>query len=76
MTTTADAKKRIVLPTARPGDVFDIQRFGESQFMLVRLVRPEPKARLTRTQCLRAIASRPLRLKMDWEKLRGLTREQ
>lgn len=75
MTTTADAKKRIVLPTAKPGDVFDIQRFGESQFILVRLVRPEPKARLTRTQCLRAIASRPLSPTMDWETLRGLTRE-
>ncbi|MEK7993203.1 MAG: hypothetical protein AAB403_05300 [Planctomycetota bacterium] len=75
MTTTADTKKRIVLPTARPGDVFDIQRFGESQFMLVRLARPEPKARLTRAQCLRAMASSPLRLRMDWATLRGMTRE-
>ena len=37
--------------------------------------RPEPKARLTRAQCLRAIASRPLCAKMDWKTLRGLTRE-
>jgi hypothetical protein len=75
MTTTADSKKRIVLPTARPGDVFDVQRFGEDQFMLVRLVCPEPKARLTRTQCLQAIGAAPLHPKMDWETLKRLTRE-
>ena len=43
--------------------------------MLVRLARPEPKARLTRAQCLRAIAAAPLHPKMDWATLRGLTRE-
>lgn len=75
MTTTADSKKRIVLPIARPGDVFDVQRFGEGQFMLVRLAHPEPKARLTRSQCLSAIAGAPLHPKMDWKTLRGLTRQ-
>lgn len=75
MTTTADSKKRVVLPTASPGDVFDVQRFGDGQFMLVRLARPEPRARLTRAQCLRAIRAAPLLPKMDWEALRGMTRE-
>jgi len=75
MTTTADSKKRIVLPTASPGDVFDIQRFGDGQFMLVRLTRPELKTQLTQAQCLRAIRAAPLCPKMDWETLRGMTRE-
>ena len=75
MTTTADSKKRIVLPTARPGDVFDVQRQDERHFLIVRLARPEPKARLTRVQCLRAIGAAPLQPKMDWETLKGLTRE-
>jgi hypothetical protein len=75
MTTTTDNKKRIVLPTAKPGDVFDIQPLGEGQFILVRLERPEPKTKLTRAQCLRAISTRPLRPKMNWATLRGLTRE-
>ena len=75
MTTTADSKKRIVLPTARPGDVFDVQRQGEGSFVLVRLARPEPQARLTRAQCLRAIGAAPLRPKLDWATLRRLTRE-
>jgi len=75
MTTTADSKKRIVLPVARPGDVFDIQRQGDGQFVLLRLTRPESEARLTRAQCLRAIDVAPLHPKMDWETLRELTRE-
>ncbi len=75
MTTTADSKKRIVLPAATPGDVFDIQRQGEGFYMLVRLARPEPQTRLTRTQCLKAISATPLRPTMDWETLRRLTRE-
>ena len=75
MTTTADSKKRVVLPLARPGDVFDVQLQGEGQFMLVRLARPEPKARLTRAQCLRAIDAAPLHPKVTWETLRELTRE-
>jgi len=75
MTTKADSKKRVVLPAANPGDVFDIQDHGDGRFTLVRLVRPVPGARLTRTQCLKAIAAAPLRPKMDWETLRRLTRE-
>jgi len=75
MTTRADSKKRIVLPAARPGDVFEVQDHGDGRFTLVRLVRPEPKARLTREQCLKAIAASPLHPKMDWATLRRLTRE-
>ena len=75
MTTTADSKKRVVLPGAKPGDVFDVQRNGDGRFLLVRLERPAPAPRMSRAQCLRAIAAAPLDLKMDWETLRALTRE-
>lgn len=75
MTTTADSKKRVVLATAKPGDVFDVQREGEGRFVLVRLEHPAPKARMNRTQCLRAIAAAPLHPKMGWETLKSLTRE-
>lgn len=75
MTTTADSKKRIVFPSASPGDVFDIQRESNERFIVVRLVRPEPETRLTRAQCLRAIEAAPLLPKMDWATLRQLTRE-
>ncbi len=75
MVSTADSKKRIVLPIANPGDVFDIQRQGDGHFVLLRLARPEPKARLNRADCLRAIDGAPLKPKMDWAALRELTRE-
>jgi len=75
MTTRADSKKRIVLPAAKPGDVFDVQRQGEGQFLLVRLAPPESKVRKTRAQCLRAIAAAPLSPRMDWRELRAMTRE-
>lgn len=75
MTSRTDSKKRIVLPVAKPGDVFEIQDHGNGRFTLVRLARPEPTKLMTRAQCLKAIAAAPLHPGMDWETLRKLTRE-
>ncbi len=75
MTTKADSKKRIVLPVARPGDVFDVQKQGEGRFLLVRLGPSDPKPKMTRGACLRAIAAAPLKPAMDWNALKSLTRE-
>jgi len=73
--TTADKKKRVVLPVARPGDVFDVQQLGEGRVLLVRLTRPESRPRLNRRDSLRAISAAPLLPKMMWDELRQLTRE-
>lgn len=75
MTTRADSKKRIVLPRAKPGDVFDIQEQGDGRYVLVRLERPEPRRSMSREDCLRALDESPLRLGMGWAELRSLTRE-
>ncbi len=75
MTSKADNKKRVVLPSARPGDVYEIQKQGEGRYLLVRLTPAEPEAKITRQACLRAIKSNPLRLTMDWDRLKSLTRE-
>jgi hypothetical protein len=72
---TADKKKRVVIPVARPGDVFDVQQQGDGQILLVRLVRPKTKPRMSRSDCLRAIAAAPLCPRLEWDKLRRLTRE-
>jgi hypothetical protein len=72
---TADAKRRVVLPTARPGDVFDIQSQGEGRLLLVRLERPEPGPKMSMARCLDAIAAAPLRPTMTWDSLKALTRE-
>ena len=37
MTVTADSKRRVIIPSARPGDLFKIQTAGEGKFTLTRL---------------------------------------
>ena len=74
-TTIVDKKKRVVIPVAHPGDIFDVQQQGEGRFLLVRLIRPEPKVRISRAASLRAMAAAPLCQKIGWEELRRLTRE-
>jgi len=74
-TTTADKKRRVVLRAARPGDVFEVQQQGEERLLLVRLVRPEPKARMSRLACLRAMTAAPLHPRIKWDELCRLTRE-
>jgi len=75
MTTKTDSKKRVVLPRAKPGESYDVQEQGEGRYLLVRLERPEPRPRMTREECLRALDEHPLRLRMSWDELRRLTRE-
>ena len=43
MTVTADEKKRVILPSARPGDTFDVQLTGEGKVVLTRLERAQPE---------------------------------
>lgn len=75
MTLKADAKRRIVLPGAEPGDVYDVQKRSDGTYLLVKLERPEPRGAITREECLDAMAAAPLRLSMSWDELASLTRE-
>ncbi len=74
-TARADAKKRVVIPGAEPGDIFDVQREGEERYVLVRLYRPAARAPMNRKECLDAISQTPLSPTLSWEQLRQLTRE-
>lgn len=71
---TVDAKQRVVLPAAKPGDVFDVQSQGEGRLLLVRLERPS-QAGMSMQSCLEAIAAAPLKPRMTWESLKLTTRE-
>jgi len=73
--TRADAKRRVVLPGARAGDVFDVQRNGEEQYVLVRLKQPDITPVKSRSACLEAMLRSPLRMTLTWEQLRQVTRE-
>jgi bifunctional DNA-binding transcriptional regulator/antitoxin component of YhaV-PrlF toxin-antitoxin module len=74
---TVDAKRRVVLPGASPGDVFDIQSQGEGRLLLVRLglEPPKPEPGMSMASCLEAIAAAPLRPRMTWDALKTVTRE-
>ena len=74
-TSIADAKRRIVLPGATPGDVYDIQKVDESRFVLIKLQRPDPPRRKKKADVLRAISDSPLHPAMSWEELKKTTRE-
>jgi hypothetical protein len=74
-TSTADTKRRIVLPTAKYGDVFDIQSLDEGRLLLVCLQRPKPAPGMSMARCLEAIAAAPLRPKTTWDSLKAMTRE-
>ena len=74
-TSIADSKKRVLIPEAQPGDVFDVQKQADGRVVLVRLVKPKPRPRMTRAQCLRALAAKPLKPRLSWDELRKLTRE-
>lgn len=74
-TSTADSKRRVVLPAAKPGDVFEIQGQGEGRLLLVRLEAPKPGPGMTMARCLEAIAAAPLQPRMTWESLKVVTRE-
>ena len=73
-TSTVDSKRRIVLSTGRPGDVFDIQELAEGRYILVRLEKPERPVPLSRKACLRAMSEAPLRPTLGWNELRELAR--
>jgi hypothetical protein len=71
-----DSKKRIVLQSGQPGDVFEIQQQTEGRFVLIRLEKPERAVRrMTKKASMEAMRKAPLRSTMTWDKLRRLTRE-
>lgn len=74
-TAILDAKKRVVIPSGCPGDVYDVQRQDESHILLVRLKPAQRRKRMTRRACLAAMKEAPLRPRMKWEQLKRLTRE-
>ena len=74
-TSRVDSKKRVVVPSGKPGEVYDVQRQSEGRLLLVRLKRPERGEPMSKKGCLAAMRKAPLRPRMGWEQLRQITRE-
>jgi hypothetical protein len=75
VTIRADSKKRVVVPDARPDDVFAYEDHGNGHFHLVRLNIPDPPKSKTRAQVRKALAGSKLKFDLSWDQLRELTRE-
>ena len=75
MTVIADSKRRVLVPGARPGDVFACEDQGNDHFLLMRLNKPAPPNKKTRAEVRKAIANSKLKFDMTWEELRQMTRE-
>ena len=75
MTVTADTKRRVIVPGAKPGDVFACERQDENRFLLVRLAAPPPPEKKTKAQIRQAIKNSKMKPMMPWDELRKLTRE-
>ena len=74
-TCKVDSKKRIVLPSGEPGEVYAVRRQDGEHLLLVRLTPPKRAPRLDKQACLDALEVSPLHPRMKWEQLRQLTRE-
>jgi hypothetical protein len=76
MTVIADSKRRVIVPGARPGDVFACEDEGNGHFLLVRLNKPAPpKKKMTRAEIRKALAASRMKFDMSWDELRQMTRE-
>lgn len=74
MTLTADAKKRVVIPGAAPGDVFAYEQTTNA-VILRRVYRETPRKKPTKEQALKAIRKWKSLRGVKWEELRKMTRE-
>jgi hypothetical protein len=74
MTLTADAKKRVVLPGAAPGDVFVYEETGKG-VLLKRIYRHREPRKQTKEQAVKAIKRWKSLRGVKWEELRKLTRQ-
>jgi hypothetical protein len=75
VTTTADNKKRVVIPGAKPGDIFAVIQQDENHITLARLQSPPPAAKPTKAQVARALKQSKLEFDRTWNELRTVTRE-
>jgi hypothetical protein len=69
-----DAKKRLVLPGALPGEAYTIHEAAPGQYELAKVI-PAPRVKPTARQLDVLLKIAPLTPKMSWEELRSLTRE-
>ena len=74
-TVTADQKRRVSLPDARPGDVFGVRRTPEGNYVLEKLIRQSSPGQRSVAEVRAAMEAEPLEPRLGWDELRKQTRE-
>jgi hypothetical protein len=69
-----DSKKRIVLPDGKPGDWMLVEESEGGTYTLKRVELPKSR-RKSPSGVRKAVRAAPLKMRLDWEALRKLTRE-
>jgi hypothetical protein len=72
--TTIDAKRRLVLLGAKPGETYAVWQAEPGRYELTKVI-PAPKPKPTPEELDALLESAALTPKMSWEELRNLTRE-
>lgn len=71
---TIDAKRRIVLPGALPGEAYAVVREEAGRYELTQVM-PAPRSKPSAAKLEALMKAAALTPKMSWEELRQLTRE-
>lgn len=69
-----DSKKRIRIPFLQPGDWFEPEQVSEDVVTLRRIPPPSRPGRLTREECLAALAASNVRFEASFDELKKETR--
>ena len=72
---TVDAKRRLVLPGAKPGESYAVREAGPGHYELAKVIPAPKKPKPKRAEIDALLSAAALTPKMNWEQLRTLTRE-
>lgn len=72
---TIDAKRRLVLSGAKPGECYAVREIEAGRYELVQVIPAPARKKPTEAQLDALLSTSPLTPKMDWETLRRETRE-
>lgn len=74
-TVTADQKRRVPLPEAQPGDVYDVHKTLDGKYVLEKRVPEGGSGPRSTIEVLTAMEAEPLDPRLRWDELRQQTRE-
>jgi hypothetical protein len=75
MKATVDDQRRLVLPQAEPGEVFQIESQADGKILLIPVSLAGSHKKPTREEIRRALDNVSAKCDMTWEEIRAMTRD-